>query len=217
MSCTLCGSILILGIGTSELLLIGQGLQASQISWKGIHKFVFLLQEKEEGQDNQKPCARVRCAILLLSGHEPQNRDSSVPVGRSGFIQIGPSKDGPWTTVRLNYAAPAACWRFGNNIVASEVSVKNGDRYVDIRSLVTVKNSTDLTLDMRLKLMSLDEGMTGLSDPYSSEGGKIKGRRPECDEYFETEIYDKNNGWVGYSFQPKQNNPGTGPRNVSSA
>lgn len=154
--------------------------------------------------------------MLSLIKHEPENRESSVTRGRSGFIQISPLKEGPWTTVRLNYAAPAAFWRFGNDVVASEVSLKNGDRYVDIRSLVTLKNNTDLTLDVRLKLMALDDGMTDLSDPRGFKGLETEGNRIHRHEYFETEVYDKNIGWVGYSSQPKPNNTGTGPYNVSS-
>ncbi|RWV92047.1 hypothetical protein BHE74_00014745 [Ensete ventricosum] len=70
---------------------------------------------------------------------EPESKNDdhdSAITNKAGFIQISPTREGPWTIMRLNYAAPAACWRFGNDVVASEVSVKNGNRYVEIRSLV---------------------------------------------------------------------------------
>lgn len=71
---------------------------------------------------------------------------------KSGSIQISSSREGPWTTMRLNYGSPVACWQLGNDLVASEVRVNDGNRYVDIRSLVSVRNNTDFTLDLCLKL-----------------------------------------------------------------
>ncbi|KAI4338425.1 hypothetical protein MLD38_023489 [Melastoma candidum] len=167
--------------------------------------------ENVEEKDCQKSNGRVRCAMLSLIRHEAENRGPSVDRGRSGFIQISPLKDGPWTTVRLNYAAPAAFWRFGNDVVASEVCLKNGDRYVDIRSLVTVKNSTDLALDICLKLVAAEDGAADISDSHGFKGIEVEDKKFHSDEYFETEVYDKNIGWVGYSSQPKSNNTGTHP------
>lgn len=53
--------------------------------------------------------------------------------------------------MKLNYAVPAACWRFGNFVIASEAAVKEGNRYVSIRSLVSVTNTTNIVIDLRLK------------------------------------------------------------------
>ncbi|XP_027361593.1 uncharacterized protein LOC113869468 [Abrus precatorius] len=98
----------------------------------------------------EKSC-KLQCAILVHDSEvENNDQQSSFGAQKSGFIQISPSKEGPWTTVRLNYAAPAACWRLGNNVVASEASVKDGNRYVNIRSLVSVRNNTDFVLDLCL-------------------------------------------------------------------
>ncbi|KAI8030539.1 hypothetical protein LOK49_LG01G00241 [Camellia lanceoleosa] len=77
---------------------------------------------------------------------------------------FSPAREGPWTTVRLNYAAPAACWRLGYDIVASEVSIKDGNRYVNIRSLVSVCNNTDFTLDVCLKLRGHEGNIRPLED-----------------------------------------------------
>ncbi|XP_010540792.1 PREDICTED: uncharacterized protein LOC104814451 [Tarenaya hassleriana] len=98
-----------------------------------------------------KKCGRIRCAILLPAKSKAGDPGKFSSVRKSGFIQISPSIEGPWTTVRLNYAAPAACWRLGNDVVASEVSMQDGNRYVNVRSLVSVCNSTDFLLDLCLQ------------------------------------------------------------------
>ncbi|XP_052211647.1 uncharacterized protein LOC127814276 isoform X2 [Diospyros lotus] len=148
---------------------------------------------------SQKSSGRIRCAVLLPSKTEVEESDLSITGGRkSGFIQISPTREGPWTTVRLNYAAPAACWRLGNDVVASEVSVKDGNRYVNIRSLVSVHNSTDLTLDICLKLRASDENKRPLDDAVNEVEIEINGNRFETDEFFETEKYNPTTGWVGY-------------------
>lgn len=114
---------------------------------------------------------------------------------KSGFIQISPTKAGPWTTVKLNYAAPAACWRLGNDVIASEVSVKDDRRYVDIRSLVSVRNTTDFPLHVCLKLK--DSG-----DDVQSNGVKMNeelvmsGNNIEAVEYFEIQKYNPSIGWA---------------------
>nr|GEW79811.1 pleckstrin homology (PH) domain-containing protein [Tanacetum cinerariifolium] len=80
----------------------------------------------------------------------------------SGYLQISPSREGPWTTVRLNYVAHAACWPLGNAVVASEVIVEDGNRYVNIRSLVSVSNTTDIVLDLCLQLNSSNASLDTL-------------------------------------------------------
>ncbi|XP_031385571.1 uncharacterized protein LOC116199374 isoform X2 [Punica granatum] len=153
-----------------------------------------------ESTDNLR--GRIRCSILFSPGSEVD--DSSLTDRRSGFIQISPTKEGPWTTVRLNYAAPAACWRLGNNVVASEVSVKDDHRYVDIRSLVSMRNNTDFTLDLCLKLKGLGDGTRQFDDVIEVEELQMNGEKVERDEYFETQKYDPSIGWVSSSTLPKQ-------------
>ncbi|RRT78643.1 hypothetical protein B296_00017585 [Ensete ventricosum] len=44
---------------------------------------------------------------------EPESKNDdhdSAITNKAGFIQISPTREGPWTIMRLNYAAPAACW-----------------------------------------------------------------------------------------------------------
>lgn len=129
---------------------------------------------------------------------EISNSNQSLVSGRKpGYIQISPAREGPWTTVRLNYAAPTACWRLGSGVVASEVNVRDGNRYINIRSLVSVRNNTDSVLDLRLVPNMLNESM-----------GKLEGTGTEnvqTEEFFESEVYMPSCGWVSFSGQPDEN------------
>ncbi|CAK7356236.1 unnamed protein product [Dovyalis caffra] len=152
-----------------------------------------------QGDEHTKSSGRIRCAVLLSPRAEAVDRNE-VFIGKrkSGFIQISPSMEGPWTTVRLHYAAPAACWRLGNDVIASEVSVKDGNIYVNMRSLVSVHNNTDFLLELCLALKTLKENRS-LSIASKPEGLQIDGSRVHTDEFFETEKYNPSLGWVGYS------------------
>ncbi|XP_058190168.1 uncharacterized protein LOC131307586 isoform X5 [Rhododendron vialii] len=155
--------------------------------------------EISQGDKCQKLCGRIRCSVLLPPANEVEDNELSFPGGRKrGFIQISPTREGPWTTVRLNYAAPAACWRLGNDVVASEVSIKDGNRYVNIRSLVSVRNNTDFTLDVCLKLKdSVSDGnMRPLEGTSKSEEIGMDVINILTDEFFETEKYDPTLGWI---------------------
>ncbi|KAF2308991.1 hypothetical protein GH714_042439 [Hevea brasiliensis] len=163
-------------------------LSPAKISANIIVILVICMQTANLG-DKHKSSGRIRCAVLLSPGSDIEDRND-VPNNdrKSGFIQISPSMQGPWTSVRLNYAAPAACWRLGNDVVASEVSVQDGNRYVNIRSLVTVCNNTDFILDLHL-----------VSNDASKPEELQSSDRAETDEFFETEIYNPTVGWVSYS------------------
>ncbi|XP_057487524.1 uncharacterized protein LOC130773593 isoform X2 [Actinidia eriantha] len=151
----------------------------------------------ESMKKTQKSSGRIRCSVLLPPRFEVEDNKPSRTGGRkSGFIQISPTREGPWTTVRLNYAAPAACWRLGNDVVASEVSIKDGNRYVTIRSLASVRNNTDFTLDLCLQLRASDGDMRPLEDATESEEIQTGVNRFEKDEFFETEKYNPTIGWV---------------------
>jgi vacuolar protein sorting-associated protein 13A/C len=132
------------------------------------------------------------------------NQHSNYDVHKSGFIQISPSKEGPWTTVRLNYAAPAACWRLCNAVVASEASVKDGNRYVSIRSLVSVRNNTDFVLDLRLTSKVPSENVNLLKSSSDSESTASESYRIQTDEFYETEKLTAHIGWVRWSGYPGQ-------------
>ncbi|KAL1194607.1 hypothetical protein V5N11_031431 [Cardamine amara subsp. amara] len=117
--------------------------------------------------DQRKNYGKIRCAVLLPAKSKVVDQSKSSSEKKSGFLQVSPSIEGPWTTVRLNYAAPAACWRLGNDVVASEVSMQDGNRYVNVRSLVSVENSTDFLLDLCLqsKFSSFPDIPIGLLKP----------------------------------------------------
>lgn len=155
--------------------------------------------------DHCKLSGKLRCAILVQNSEVENDSQLSTYNGRgSGFIQISPSKEGPWTTVRLNYSAPAACWRLGNDVVASEVSVKDGNRYVNIRSLVSVHNNTDLVLDLCLTSKSSWEQNIALRNSNNSEPIDIEENKVQIDEFFETETYNPHKGWIGCSVDSGQ-------------
>ncbi|KAK9984845.1 hypothetical protein SO802_034370 [Lithocarpus litseifolius] len=155
-----------------------------------------------QSDKNKSSCGRIRCAVVMSPRPEVESRNQPACAERkSGHIQISPSKEGPWTTVRLNYAAPAACWRLGNDVVASEVSVKDGNRYVNIRSLVSVHNNTDFILDLCLVSKASTENVRPQDGASNSKGLQIDGRNVKTDEFFETEKCDPTIGWVGCSVQ----------------
>lgn len=174
---------------------------------------LIFMQNMSQGNNCKRSCGRMRCAILLSPRSEVQNSDqSAISDRKSGFIQISPSREGPWTTVRLNYAAPAACWRLGNDVVASEVSVKDGNRYVNIKSLVSVCNKTDFILDLCLVPQVSGEDQT-LIDSSTSEDLPINCKRLQTDDYFETEKYSPTIGWV--SFKDQNDSKSGGSHQVS--
>lgn len=143
---------------------------------------------------------RIRCAILLPMEPESKNDDhDSAITNKAGFIQISPTREGPWTIMRLNYAAPAACWRFGNDVVASEVSVKNGNRYVEIRSLVSVTNNTDFFIDLCLKSNSSSEYSRSADEEINIPDRGFHVNKFEMEEFFEIEKNDPLVGWISCS------------------
>ncbi|KAJ4951540.1 hypothetical protein NE237_028372 [Protea cynaroides] len=161
--------------------------------------------------DKYKFHGRIRCAVLLSPSLQVENdNQASTSSRKQGSIQISPAREGPWTAVRLNYAASAACWRLGNDVVASEVNVKDGNRYVTIRSLVSIFNNTDIVLDLCLKPKACHENVRSINDGVKHEDKAFAGDRFETDEFFETEKYNPAIGWVGCSSQPRQDHFGDG-------
>lgn len=161
------------------------------------------------GDAISKYIGRLRCAILFSTRWEVEDSKQPRSVARkAGFIQISPTREGPWTTVRLNYAAPAACWRLGNNVVASEVNIKDGNRYVNIRSLVSVRNITDFTLDLCLKPRSVSKYRRSSDDASTSEKSVVIGENFETDEYFEVEKYNAESGWIRWDNSSSSNSLG---------
>ncbi|KAG9452487.1 hypothetical protein H6P81_005391 [Aristolochia fimbriata] len=152
---------------------------------------------------SNRTCVRVRCAILFPPRFEVDNSSNSLKSDRKpGYIQISPAREGPWTTVRLNYAARAACWRLGNDVVASEVSVKDGNRFVNIRSLVSVSNQIGYAIDLRLdardssEKLNLVDGRSVEKEETEIDAKNIERNGLETDEYFETQKFDRSVGWV---------------------
>ncbi|KAK6251014.1 hypothetical protein SCA6_005019 [Theobroma cacao] len=175
----------------------------NSLMWMDLSLAASMNTTQADGSD-KKSSGKLRCAIILSPKPNVDERNELFIGGRkSGFIQISPSMEGPWTTVRLNYAAPTACWRLGNDVVASEVSVKDGNRYVNIRSFVSVHNNTDFILDLCLVRKASSEMVEPPTDVSMPEGLHVDGRT-QTDELFETEMYDPNIGWVGSNVQLNQ-------------
>ncbi|CAK9173343.1 unnamed protein product [Ilex paraguariensis] len=151
-----------------------------------------------QGNKDKNSYGKIRCAVILSPRFEVENGDQCFGgSSKSGFIQISPTSEGPWTTVRLNYAARAACLPFGKDVVASEVTAKDGNRYVTIRSLVSIRNNTDFILDLCLKLRASSENMMSLD--AAGREMQLDGNQFETDEFFETQKYNPTSGWVGVS------------------
>ncbi|XP_039123130.1 uncharacterized protein LOC120259563 isoform X5 [Dioscorea cayenensis subsp. rotundata] len=154
---------------------------------------------RECQSDVHKNHGRVRCAVLISPRAVKDGKQGSSHSSKPGFIQISPAKEGPWTSVRLNYAAPAACWRLGYDVIASEVTVKDGNRYVSIRSLVSITNNTDFVIELRLKSKSSKESISsngGNKDSGSSESDQ---KTVGTEEFFEIEKYSPSLGWISCS------------------
>lgn len=137
---------------------------------------------------------RIRCSVLISPESEVKPGEKSLIGERSGFIEISPTREGPWTMVRLNYAAPAACWQYGDNLVTSEVSIHDSNRYVIIRSMVSVRNDTEFPVDLCLKLSTSSQKsmfIEGETMAVTKESNKF-----ETDEFFETQQYNPAVGWV---------------------
>ncbi|KAL6642664.1 hypothetical protein ACP70R_020845 [Stipagrostis hirtigluma subsp. patula] len=125
---------------------------SSSESVKFVLTFGDLMSTKTVEHEIVKPIGKVRFAVLVSGRVNVQQGNRANPSrNKTGYIQISPSKEGPWTNMKLNYAVPAACWRFGNSVIASEATVKEGNRYISIRSLVSVTNTTNFVVDLRLK------------------------------------------------------------------
>ncbi|KAM5573225.1 hypothetical protein ABKV19_012985 [Rosa sericea] len=196
-----------LGFFSAPLKQIVGNFNHDSYPYDNVKKWTSIELSSAESVDNnhKKLGGKIRCAVLLSprsEGEISDQYDSSKK--KSGFIQISPRREGPWTTVRLNYAAPAACWRLGNDVVASEVRVRDGNRYVNIRSLVSVRNSTDFVLDLCLVLNVSMENVSLTDNSSTPEGLQTHSNKFQTDEFLETEKYSPTTGWVGSMIQPSQ-------------
>nr|XP_016473057.1 PREDICTED: uncharacterized protein LOC107795012 [Nicotiana tabacum] len=161
-----------------------------ELNWLALSSSRSMMMTSEGKEMNSS--GRIKLAVYLSPQLEVEKSGKYFNTRtKSGFIQISPTREGPWTAVRLNYAAPAACWRLGNTVVASEVSIVDGNRYVNIRSLVSVRNDTEFTLDLQLMLSALNEKKRTDDD----ERKKVYGDEIVTDEFFETQKYNRDIGW----------------------
>ncbi|XP_042024109.1 uncharacterized protein LOC121771392 [Salvia splendens] len=172
--------------------------QANSNSINDLNEFWLELSSRESSLESRsRKVGRIKCAAFL----RPRlGTESPKPINgfrKSGSIQISTSPEGPWTTMRLNYGSPVACWKLGNNLVASEVRVCDGNRYVSIRSLVSVRNNTEFTLDLCLKLRATNADAKSESDERKMP--QYDGSKLATEELFESQNYSTTNGWFACS------------------
>lgn len=138
---------------------------------------------------------KIRCGIFISSIFTDEMYAKDHLFGtKPGVIQISPTREGPWTTVNLNYAASAVCWRMGHDSIAREVSVKGSDKYVIIRSLVSVLNQTDFSIELCLFSESSNSQLEDSNDHCQGHGQQISDNFSQ-DEIFENEKYHPLLGW----------------------
>lgn len=137
---------------------------------------------------------RIKCAVFLRPKLETGSLKSTNGFRKSGSIQISSSREGPWTTMKLNYGSPVACWQLGNHLVASEVRVCDGNRHVNIRSLVSVRNNTEFTLELCLKLSATKTDAKSVI--AERKDAQYDGSKLATNELFESQKYSTTNGWL---------------------
>lgn len=142
--------------------------------------------------DTPKATGKVSLAkhFFSLVGDPPKEGDATGH--ERGTIQVGPSREGPWNPVGLNYALGAAPWTILNDIIASEFYVEGGVKHLVMRSLVSVENSTDFDLEVSLAMVSalhksLAAGLEAAEDDAIGETFD--------EEFFENERYQPIVGW----------------------
>ncbi|KAJ4777649.1 Pleckstrin (PH) domain-containing protein isoform 2 [Rhynchospora pubera] len=137
---------------------------------------------------------KIKFAVIRSGRLKTQQLDKPLQsISTMTGLQISPSKDGPWTTVKLNYATPATCWRFGNDVIASEMTVRDSDRYVTVRSLVSVTNSTNFVIEVQLKGKRIE-----------CSGLEVDDVRVESEEFVESQKYVPAIGWTDDQHQDRQ-------------
>lgn len=142
---------------------------------------------------------KIRCGMFISSIFTDEMYANNHLFGtKGGVIQISPTREGPWTTVNLTSAASAVCWRMENDSIAREVSVKGSNKYVIIRSLVSVLNQTDFSIELCLFSESSNSQVENSNDHWQCDEQQISDNIAQ-DEVFENEKYHPLLGW-GSSF-----------------
>ncbi|ERN15489.1 uncharacterized protein LOC18443778 [Amborella trichopoda] len=185
------------GIYSSSLREMVSMFHMKSNSFESKSKFAWIdLAPVLQGERNKKSNGRLRCSLISPRFEDGNEKEVLSTDTKHQSFQIAPTKDGPWTTLRLNYAAPAACWRLGDDLVASEVSVKDGDRYVTIRSLVSIVNNTDYAIDLCLHSRDSNRNSKLVDDDNQDQEKETINNSFMVDENFEIEKYDPSAGWV---------------------
>ncbi|CAM6084054.1 unnamed protein product [Calypogeia fissa] len=139
----------------------------------------------------QTPLGQISLAkhFFSLIGDPQKERDATGH--ERGTIQVGPSREGPWNAVGLNYALGPSSMTIYNDIVASEFYVENGVKHLVMRSLVSVKNGTDFDLEVSLAMINILRTAQGTQNSGEND---VIGEVVE-EEFFENERYQPIVGW----------------------
>ncbi|XP_057872719.2 uncharacterized protein LOC131078906 isoform X2 [Cryptomeria japonica] len=173
---------------------IFDGKEDPVFSWRQL-----CLAESRNDSKSRESQGKIRCAMFISSRLTDEMYAKGLVSGiKPGIIQIGPTKEGPWTTVSLNYSTSTTCWRMGHVMVASEVSLKGSNKYVIIRSLVSVLNQTDFAIDLHISPESLNYKL-GYVTGHDYDNEQQTSDNFIWDEVFENERYNPLLGW-GSSF-----------------
>lgn len=152
----------------------------------------------ESRNDENKSSAyrgKIRCGMFISSIFTDEMYAKDLSFGtKPGDIQVSPAREGPWTTVNLNCAASAVCWRKGHDSIAREVSVKGSNKYLIIRSLVSVLNQTDFSIELCLFSESSNSQLEYSNDHCQGHEQQISDNFAQ-DEVFENEKYHPLLGW----------------------
>ncbi|XP_078437793.1 pleckstrin homology (PH) domain-containing protein isoform X2 [Wolffia australiana] len=170
---------------------------SSSLSWsdKILHWEEFSQEPKVSHLGAKSTKGRIRFCVLVQEKSGKLDRRKENRKDRNSLLQISPTRCGPWTTMRLNYAAPSACWRLGNDVIASEVTVLNGNTYVKIRSLVCVTNKTDFDIEICLKSKATAQDAT-LATEVEKDRDSTQASPLQVDDIFETQKFKTSIGWV---------------------
>ncbi|KAG0557949.1 hypothetical protein KC19_11G167800 [Ceratodon purpureus] len=107
-----------------------------------------------------------------------------------GAIEVSVTRNGPWSPVRLNYGLGPAPWHLGRDHLASEMVVHEGVKHLFIRTLVTLTNETEYSLEARLcpDFLVDQETVENLLDSNDLENFVVE-------EIFENQRSHSGKGW----------------------
>ncbi|XP_024403056.1 uncharacterized protein [Physcomitrium patens] len=158
-----------------------------------------LLGEDGESLVEKEHQGRINLAIHIFSAYrdegdieDSEDTDSlqDENLQMFGTIEVSATKNGPWSSLRLNYGLGPAPWHLGKDHFASEMVVNDGVKHLFVRSLVTIRNETKYQLEARLcpDFLVDQETDANILDANNSESSLEE-------ELFENQRIQPGKGW----------------------